>query len=166
MNTLKSEKSENNSKSEGISIPKEIEQIISDTEIPKEKKQVIIKAFLESISIRESFSGPIPPPEILMGYNNVVNNGAERIISMAEKQLDHRIQLEKNAIGEELKQSRYGQIFGFILGLIGMGLASLLALFGHEAIAGIFGTTTIIGLVTVFVLGKKSQTKNLEEKNN
>lgn len=66
---------------------------------------------------------------------------------------------------EEMKQSRLGQVFGFILGLVGMSLATLLALYDHETIAGIFGTTTILGLLTVFVLGKKDQQKELATKN-
>lgn len=74
------------------------------------------------------------------------------------------MQLEDHAIREELKQSRLGQIFGFILGIVGFGLATALAILEHEAIAGIFGTTTIIGLVTVFVLGKRAQQKDLTNK--
>lgn len=103
--------------------------------------------------------GPLPPPEILKGYNQVVENGAERIVARAEKQSEHRMQLENHAIKEELKQSGRGQIFGFILGVLGLLLATLLAILGHELIAGIFGTTTIVGLVTVFVVGKKTQSK-------
>jgi uncharacterized membrane protein len=149
-----------------ILIPEELKPILSDPEISKEKKQEIMRAFL-SITIREAstFSGPIPPPELLKGYNEIITNGAERILIMAENQSTHRIQLENHAIRDELKQSKLGQIFGFILGLVGMGLATTLAILGHEAIAGIFGTTTIIGLVTVFVLGKKMQQKDLSEKN-
>ncbi len=83
---------------------------------------------------------------------------------MAENQSNHRIQLEDFAIKEELKQSNRGQMFGFILGIFGMGLAAILAILGHEAIAGIFGTTTIVGLVAVFVIGKNVQQKDLIEK--
>jgi uncharacterized membrane protein len=138
------------------SIPEEVRSIIEDPEISDVKKNLIVGAFIKS----SSFIGPIPPPDLLGGYNDVVKDGAERIFAMAEKQSSHRIQIEDQVIKEELKQSRLGQLFGFILGLVGMALATTLALFGHEAVAGIFGTTTIIGLVTVFVLGKKSQQKN------
>lgn len=119
-----------------------------------------------SISFRRStsFRGPIPHPDILRGYNEVVKDGAERIVVMAENQSNHRIQLEDFAIKEELKQSNRGQMFGFILGIFGMGLAAILAILGHEAIAGIFGTTTIVGLVAVFVIGKNVQQKDLIEK--
>jgi hypothetical protein len=42
-----------------------------------------------------------------------------------------------------------------MMGFVGLGLVPVLAVSGHELIAGIFGTTTIVGLVTVFVSGKK-----------
>ncbi|RTL48857.1 MAG: DUF2335 domain-containing protein [Sphingobacteriales bacterium] len=99
---------------DGIIIPKKLKPILSDPEISNEKKKTIIKAII-SITFRSdsSFSGPIPPPEILKGYNEVVKNGGERIVAMAEKQSNHRMQLDDYVIREELKQSRMGQIFGF-----------------------------------------------------
>lgn len=33
----------------------------------------------------QSFSGPLPPPEILREYTKVISNGAERIMAMAEQ---------------------------------------------------------------------------------
>ena len=74
-----------------------------------------------------SFSSPIPPPNILKGYNDIIPNGAERIIAQSEIQLNHRINLENFAVKAELKQSGRGQIFGFILGVIVLGLATILA---------------------------------------
>ncbi len=128
--------------------------------VPQEKKEEAVK-IISSLTIKaaSSFSGPLPPPSVLKEYNNVLENGAERIMKMAEMQSSHRIDLEKLAIGEELKQSRNGQVYGFILAIIGMGIALAMAVLEHETVAGIFGTTTIIGLVTVFVLGKKRQNK-------
>lgn len=37
-------------------------------------------------STMEAFSGPLPPPAMLAQYNDVVPNGAERIMAMAERQ--------------------------------------------------------------------------------
>ncbi len=138
----------------------ELETILGD--IPDEKKDRIIRYL--TMTIRTVFRGPLPPPDVLREYDGIIEDGAERIFSMAEKQSEHRISIEKTAIKEELNQSSKGQWFGFILGLIGLGLATLLAMYDHEVVAGIFGSTTIIGLVTVFVIGKRSQTKDLESK--
>jgi len=129
-------------------------------EIPEEQRAKVLQAFLGiSIQRSSSFSGPLPPPALLKEYSDIVDNGAERIFQMTEKQSSHRMELEDHAIREELKQSRRGQNFGFALGVLSLILATILALMGQETIAGIFGTTTIVGLVTVFVVGKKSQKK-------
>lgn len=149
-----------------MNLPDDIKLILNDPNLSKDTKEKIVN-FISTFTIRKAttFSGPLPPPEILKNYNDIVQNGAERIISMAEKQSIHRMMLEEHAIKEELKQSRNGQFFGFFLGVFGLSLATILAMYGHETIAGIFGTTTILGLVTVFVLGKKAQIKELSDKN-
>lgn len=136
----------------------ELEEVLKD--IPQENRERILQFFLGvSIERSTSFSGPLPPPALLQEYSEIVKDGAERIFQMTEQQSAHRKQLEDHAIREELMQSRRGQGFGFILGTLGLVLATILALMGKETIAGIFGTTTIVALVTVFVIGKKTQSK-------
>jgi uncharacterized membrane protein len=49
-------------------------------------------------AMMQSFSGPLPPPEALERYNQVLPGAAERIISMAESQHAHRQELEKKVI--------------------------------------------------------------------
>ncbi|MGC4057416.1 MAG: hypothetical protein QM743_04740 [Chitinophagaceae bacterium] len=68
--------------------------------------------------------------------------------------------MEDRTIGEEQKQSAAGQKFGFILSLICIGVSVLLAWMGHDAVAGILGGSTIVGLVTIFVIGKKQTTSS------
>lgn len=76
---------------------------------------------------------------------------------MAELQTKHRINLESTIINEKIKQIKLGQKFGFAISLVGLGLATYLSILGHDTVAGIFATSTIVGLVVVFVIGKKSQ---------
>jgi uncharacterized membrane protein len=164
------EKKDNNQAQEKIPkidkehLPKEIEDIIQY--IPEDKQEEVLRVIAaRTIKTASTFSGPLPPPSILGDYNNVLENGAERIMKMAENQSSHRIGLEKHAIKEELRQSRNGQIFGFILAILGMLIAFGLAYLGHDTVAGIFGTTTIVGLVTIFVIGKRKQSPEYEESN-
>ncbi|MGL4598930.1 MAG: DUF2335 domain-containing protein [Bacteroidia bacterium] len=159
------ENKKNQDASSDLILPEEIKHLLADPNIPIDKRVEITKAFLlVSIRRESTFIGPIPPPEILRGYNDILPNGAERIVAMAEKQSNHRMSLEDHAIREELKQSRRGQLFGLLLGVTGLGLATVLACLGHETTAGIFGTTTIVGLVAVFVIGKRTQQKDLSQK--
>ncbi len=49
-----------------------------------------------------TFSGPLPPPEILKRFDKVVPCTAERIIKMAEEQSAHRRELEKRVIDSDI----------------------------------------------------------------
>ena len=172
---MENEKHSKQNLSESISpLAEQLARIFSNSEISEDQKKDILKAICSVTFKHETsaFSGPIPPPEFLKGYNEIISAGAERIFSMAEKQLEHQIksdilelELENHRVQEELKQSKLGQIFGFCIGLIGMSAATALAILGREVTAGIFATTTILGLVTVFVLGQKFQQQEIEKNN-
>lgn len=71
-----------------------------------------------------SYSGPVPPPTLLKEYNEIVPGGAERILSMAERQSAHRIDLESTVIKGESRRSWCGLWLGFVvsLAIIGAGL--------------------------------------------
>jgi len=138
-------------------LPKELETILQG--IP-EKKQKEVRRVVKRILVHQSsFSGPIPPPEVLSGYNTIVPNGAERIAAMAEKQAAHRINIEDFAVKEGFKQSGRGQIYGFILGLVALLVAVWLGSQGHDWLGGVIATTTIGAFLTAFVLDKKQSKK-------
>jgi uncharacterized membrane protein len=109
------------------------------------------------LQYQQSFSGPVPPPEILEKYNRIVPNAAERILSMAEKQGEHRQFLEKVVIKSDSRNSLLGLIFGLIVGLAGMGCGVFCIINGHQIGGGILGGTTIVGLVSAFIYGSRSR---------
>ncbi len=138
-----------------------IAQII-DNDLPtKEKTQQISQIIKVS---RESFSGPIPHPRIVGGYKEFIPDAPERILTMAEKEQQHRIDVEnemltqnKMNITNSKNANLISQIFAFILILVLICTGAMLTLYGHQAVGiTIFGTT-ILGVAGVFVTGKLSQ---------
>jgi len=75
------------------------------------------------------------------------------------------MKLENKVIESQISQSKTGQWMAFIIALVSLGITCYLALDGHETTAGILAGTTIIGLVSVFIYGKRGQKKELETKN-
>lgn len=109
-------------------------------------------------------SGPLPPADELQRYGQVVRDGAERIMTMAEAQQQHRMQLEKTVVSSQQAQSAAGQWMGFCLVVLMVIAGTWLGLSGKEvAAATVFGTT-ILGVAGVFVIGRRSQAKDLESK--
>lgn len=143
---------------------RELEQVFESTNpkvfhgINPEKRKEILRSF--TLIQSKTHSGPLPDPETLIEYNSVITNGADRIMKMAENQQNHRISIEKSVINSQSNQSLIGQIFGFILGLVGLGCGTFLAYNGFETVGAIIAGGTVVSLVSVFVIGKKLQKKD------
>ncbi|WP_255554230.1 DUF2335 domain-containing protein [Mesonia aestuariivivens] len=105
----------------------------------------------------------MPDAETLIRYDSVIPEGADRIMKMAENQQNHRISIESNLVSSQSSQSKLGQVFGLIIGLAGIGCGTYLASIGQDVVGGIIAGGTVVNLVSVFVLGKKSQKKNSED---
>ncbi|ASW74697.1 hypothetical protein IQ37_15190 [Chryseobacterium piperi] len=138
----------------------EIEPEFLDDLPPEQRKKFL--SLVRTISIRQAsmHSGPLPRPEDIEKYNMIIPNGAERIMKEAELQSAHRRSMENKVIDSDNKQSAKGQIFGLVISLICIGGAISLGLLDQPWLGGILATTTVIGLVTVYVLGKSAQFPN------
>lgn len=127
--------------------------------IPVRQKEAILRSFSYTLVQEKMHSGPLPDAETLERYDNVIPNGADRIMKMAETQQSHRMGIESSVISSNSSQSKLGQFFGFAIGVVGIGCGTFLAYTGHETVGGIIAGGTVVSLVSVFVIGKKSQQK-------
>lgn len=115
----------------------------------------------------EILSGPLPHPRLLQEYNNVIHDGAERIMIMAEKQQNSRIEGEKETreinrhiADEQLKLQRRGQLIALIVILIILGLVVLFTFTGHETVTYILLGIGLAGIISAFTgvgVKKKSE---------
>ncbi len=64
------------------------------------------------------YSGPIPHPQLLKEFNDVIPDGANRIMIMAESQSEHRRNLETKVVNANNRDSLLGVVFAFIIATI------------------------------------------------
>ena len=102
-----------------------------------------------------SFSGPLPPPSVLEGYDRLVPGAAERLIALVEADAEHQREIELSALNAEVYGLRRGQILGCIVVLAALTVAAFCAYQGHETAASTIGGATVVSLATCFVLGRK-----------
>lgn len=133
---------------------------------PEEKNEKDARLVRVAAQISRTFSGPLPPPEILQRYNEIVPGAADRIIKMAESQQHHRQALEKSVVDSNVFSQKIGLGLGFIIAITAIGGGIWLSAIGKSG----SGLTAIIGalasLVGVFVYGKVQQSKELADKAN
>jgi uncharacterized membrane protein len=112
--------------------------------------------------VRTEFSGPLPHPSLLAGYEQVLPGLAGRIVSMAESEQKYDLELRERALSADIAdtkagrmEARIGQVFGLIIGLAGLGAACFLALAGEGIAGATIGGATIVTLVAAFIKGRQ-----------
>ena len=117
-----------------------------------------------SKSTTVKFSGPLPPPEILQAYNDVIANGAERIMAMTERQSAHRQEIEKIVIKSNTSVQKFGSFSALAITLTALGLGFTLIMYDKD----FSGFSVMIGslgsLVATFVYGRRTQERDRAEK--
>lgn len=135
----------------------EIEKVIKS--LPKEKQEVLVAEIMRI----QSLSGPIPPPEIMQGYENILKGSADRILSMAENQATHRMEIEKSVVKRSLNQKTFGLIMGSVIALVILGITVYFAVLGLVWLAGVLATTTFVAALTILILGRTPSNKDDKE---
>lgn len=128
---------------------------------PAKRNQNLAPHHQSGVTIQEQqYSGPVPPPEILHGFEQIVPGAAERILAMAEENGKHQREMEKKALTVAFRTVLIGQIFGLVIGILAF-ITCIVALYlGSENTAMTIGGVTITGLVAVFVTGRFRKPKN------
>lgn len=105
----------------------------------------------------EQYSGPIPPPDLLRQYDELIEGGAERIFNAFESQTRHRMGIESAVVfGNEGRANR-GQWMAYSLALVILTLGSIMIFTGREEAGVAMITVDLVGLVAVFITSKRSQ---------
>jgi uncharacterized membrane protein len=111
-----------------------------------------------------SYSGPLPSPEHLRGYEEVLPGSADRILTMAEKQSDHRQEIEKDAVKGGARRSWWGLWLGFVISVLVLGLSGGLIVAGYQVAGTVLGSVDLVSLASVFVIGRVEQRREREAK--
>lgn len=133
-----------------------LQEVLRDLEedsgapISGEIKQRLVTAFRGEV-----FSGPLPHPEILVGYEQATPGSAERIISMAEKQADHRRVMESKLLDADIRSEQRGQIMAFSLATLVSGGGIYLLAIGQDIGGLVALITPLAGLAGMFIAARR-----------
>ena len=135
------------------------------TEVETEDDQKMVRAVARVI--QSEFRGPIPPPEIISGYEAIIPGAADRILAMAEKQSQHRQEMEKIKMKSESRDGLLGILFAFVLG-IGSIIAAIVIVVLVPQNAGaissaLLGMTGIGSIIATFIQATRMEKKDDEE---
>lgn len=107
------EDNQNEKSAEALDIPSEVAEMMEESGLSKEQQSEIIQA----VSVSMGFSGPLPHPQILAGYEEIVPGAADRILRMAENEAKHRHSVDDQCVRADSRDSLLGIIAAFIIGM-------------------------------------------------
>ena len=133
---------------------------------PSDPRAVSLQVMSAAIQTSVLHAGPIPPPETLARYEEVLPGLADRIMTEAERQQAHRQEAEMALIKNDARESLIGIAVGGGVALAALAVAGIFAFQGHPwfGIGAVLGT--VASLAGVFVYGthtrRKERTARLE----
>ena len=118
--------------------------------LPDDKREIVMRA----ITVRSTFSGPLPPPVVLKQYNDVLPGAAERILYMAEKEQSSRIEGNEGIRKKEYRSVMTGKAFAFIICLLVIAVVVYALYLGFSWEATFLFGTSLVALCRLFITGK------------
>ena len=113
----------------------------------------------KTLEILEQYSWPIPHPSYMAQYETICPWSADRILTMAEGQWDHRKDIEKKVIDANIKESKIWQIFAFIMFMTLIVGWIILIILDKNWQWFLVTWAGILTAVLAYIYGKKSQKK-------
>ena len=103
----------------------------------------------------QQWQGPLPPPAALEQFNRIIPDGADRIMTMVEREQEHRIQHEQTKLSASTRDFRWGQILRFILSMTCVGGSIYTASHGaHPAVSIALVSLPIMAAIRAFLTRK------------
>lgn len=117
------------------------------------------------------WEGPIPPPDVMRQFEDVVPGFPERIMRMTEERASHRIQIEaervqieKIVVIGESKRAYLGVASAFILSLLMIAIGAYAIIWGNPWVGVAVIGADIAALAAVFIYGTNSRRRERERK--
>lgn len=126
--------------------------------LPEEERQEVRQVVHNVTARYAAFRGPLPTPDLLGGYEDVVPGAGERILRMAEKEQEHRHAWEDRSLENERVYSLRGLRLGWLTSLsLALGAVAA-AWFGEPVVGTALAAASATGMVWKLVQGRETAT--------
>jgi len=127
--------------------PKPVVENEEDDDKSSEKSAIV-----ETVeTMAASFSGPLPPPEMLRAYDEVLPGSAKDFLATLKVEQAHRIGWENRISEAMIRQENQGQWFGFLIAVFAIVASVYLARHGNNLVAAILAGVTAVAFVGKFI---------------
>lgn len=146
------------------SLPEEMKEAIE--QLPEEQRKSLLVAL--EWERRTSYSGPIPPAEMLIAYGQAYDGCAKDIVDMAIRDQAHAHEMNTTIIRANIENDRERSRIGAgLIGIfmVGSFLLVLLGAPGAQILGGGGVVTSVLSLIGLYAKSERDKAR-LEQKSN
>lgn len=108
--------------------------------------------------VSQQWSGPLPPPAALASFNEIIPNGAERIMAMIEQEQAHRISYDTKALESMRSDIKRGHYIGGTVCVLAICGAIYTAFIGANfAVSIALVGVPVLGMIKAFMPSKEKK---------
>lgn len=139
----------------GITIPDELARAIEEGNA---------SGALKAVFELQATAGWFPPPAMLRQYEELRPGFTDELVAMAKQQAEHRQYLERFTIEGNSKRADRGQWFAGGLTILFLAAAVAFGFTGHPTQGLGVVALDVVGIASVFVVGRREQLRERREK--
>lgn len=108
---------------------------------------------ITAISVSEFHAGPLPSPEMMARYREVVPELPIILVDLLREQSQHRMSLEQLQTRSAIEHRKEGQRYAMLAVVLSLTSVTILGIYGNPWTAGIVGALEISAMVGWFIRG-------------
>lgn len=140
---------------------RELESPLGDSSTDQRRDHSEDVSHLLSVVLEARFSGPLPPPSMLAGYEAALPGAAERVIKLAEDEAVHRRCLEMEQAKVAQSEVSKGQNYAFVLVLAAIAGGTLIGVLNPSWAGSIGGAALGVGgmsaVAAIFITRRRAR---------
>jgi uncharacterized membrane protein len=144
----------------GAAAPRRSRDVPEGDDIPETRE--IRRLLRQQVMLmrRNVHIGPLPPAKDFRAYEAVHPGSADRILKMAESELAHGQQMDREALAADKEIASRGQHYALLATLFLGALGAALGFAGHDWLGGTFVVSSLVPIVAHFLTRKAPEPKN------
>ncbi len=116
-----------------------------------EQETHISEERVKELRLSATYQGPLPPPNIMRGYDDICPGAARMILDEFQANSQHIRDMESMSRKQELQFMKRGQIIAFVFGVALFGIIVWTIALGQFLLAGVGVVTALVSVITAFL---------------
>ena len=126
----------------------------------------LTRSLTATVTQTQTIISPLPLASEFAGYEQVLPGSANRILTMVEKESEHRRELEKKALKLEGRDALISMVTSGLIAILVISCIVGLIIGGYTEGAGILAGSSVVSVIAMaFFKNKKSDNNNLPDSN-